>query len=170
MAIYKSGVAIQVRFAPPDFESGLSDVKMEVYDEAGNEIVGSPFTMTEMDDGAATPTLLGVYEDTSNFTPDAQGYWTVICYSIASGGKTARQYKIEGVDVDDLATASALTTVDTVVDAIKAKTDLLPSDPADQSAVEVAIDAAESAIRGGTESLETIKNAVDALSGGGMIL
>jgi hypothetical protein len=38
-----------------------------------------------------------------------------------------------------LATAADLATVDTVVDAIKLKTDNLPSDPADQSAVEAAI-------------------------------
>lgn len=44
-------------------------------------------------------------------------------------------------DVSALATAAALATVDTVVDAIKLKTDLLPTDPADQSQVEAAINA-----------------------------
>jgi len=203
MAIYKSGVAIEVRYAPPDFQSGLSDVKMEVYDEAGVEIAGSPFSMTEMDDGAATPTLLGVYEDTSNFLPDAQGSWTVICYSIANGGKTAKTYKIEAHDIDDLGTdldtiiadTNELQTdwadggrLDLLIDAIKAQTDLLPSDPADQSAVEAAITAAHATTDGlittvdgvvdgiqtdlsnGTDGLGAIKAAVDAIGTGGIIL
>lgn len=45
-----------------------------------------------------------------------------------------------------LATSSALSTVDGIVSAIKAKTDNLPADPADQSAVEAAISAATSGL------------------------
>lgn len=203
MAIYKVNVAIPTKFAPPDFTSGLSDVKMEVYDEAGNEIAGSPFSMTEMDDGAATPTLLGIYEDAADFTPDAQGFWTIICYSIANGGKTAKVYKIEGVDVDDLAKAADLATAQGNITSILGYVDALPSDPADQSAVEAAItaahattngkidaieaalpsdpadeslleayiDAAESDIRGAdSDTLKTLSDQIDILSGGGIIL
>jgi hypothetical protein len=46
----------------------------------------------------------------------------------------------------DYATAANLVTVDTVADAIKAKTDNLPSDPADQSVIIAATDAVLSAI------------------------
>ena len=45
-------------------------------------------------------------------------------------------------------------TVDTVVDAIKAKTDNLPSDPADQSAVEAAITAAHSTTNGKIDAVD----------------
>lgn len=46
----------------------------------------------------------------------------------------------------DYATATVLAHVDSTADAIQLKTDNLPSDPADQSAVEAAIDSAEAAI------------------------
>jgi hypothetical protein len=45
---------------------------------------------------------------------------------------------------DDLSTQASVDVVDGIVDAIKAKTDNLPTDPADQSAVEAAITAATS--------------------------
>ena len=75
----------------------------------------------------------------------------------------------DAITAASLATAAALTTVegkidtvDTVVDAIKAKTDNLPTDPADQSAVEAAITAATSglatevaAIKAKTDNLPT---------------
>lgn len=52
-----------------------------------------------------------------------------------------------------LATASALATVDSVVDAIQAKTDNLPDDPADQSLIIAATDALATAI--GTRASQT---------------
>lgn len=51
---------------------------------------------------------------------------------------TLSDYK---ADVSSLATAANLATVDTVVDAVKAKTDNLPTDPADQSLIIAATDA-----------------------------
>ncbi len=53
-------------------------------------------------------------------------------------------------------------TVSTVVDAIKAKTDNLPSDPADQSAVEAAISAAAANLATAA-SLATVDTVVDAI-------
>ena len=200
MAIYKSGVAIKVRYAPPDFLTGQT-CEMEVFDEVGDEIGGSPFAMAELDDGAATPTLLGVYE--ASFTPDAQGFWYVICSYDSGNGKTAKTYKIEGHDIDDLGTdldtiiadTNELQTdwtnggrLDLLIDAIKAATDNLPGDPADQSAIEAAITSAHSTTDGlittvdtvvdgiqtdlsnGTDGLGALKAAIDAVSGGGMIL
>jgi hypothetical protein len=51
-----------------------------------------------------------------------------------------------GAGLTSLASATNLATVDTVVDAIKAKTDNLPSDPADESLIIAATDAIASAI------------------------
>jgi hypothetical protein len=59
----------------------------------------------------------------------------------------------------DYATATNLATVDTVADAIKAKTDNLPSDPADQSVIIAATDAVLAAI-GALASAGAIADAV----------
>lgn len=61
-------------------------------------------------------------------------------------------------DVSALATTAALATVDTIVDAIKLKTDNLPSDPADQSLVEAAITSAHTST---DSTLTTILGHID---------
>lgn len=167
MAIYKVGIPISVKFTPPKFQTGLTDCKLEVYDETGVEIVGSPFTMVELTDGAPTPTSLGIYS--YSFTPNAQGDWMVVSESLSKGGRSAKIYKIEGVDVDDLAKTTEVTAVETKVDmvdatadAIKIKTDALPSDPADQSLVEAAITGAQNNINANVDVVEVKVDAVDA--------
>lgn len=168
MAIYKVGIPISVRFTAPKFQTGLADCKVEVYDEIGVEIAGSPFAMTELNDGAATPTLLGIYE--ASFTPDAQGYWMVVASSDSKGGRSAKVHKVEGVDVDDLAKTvevaaveTKVDTVDAVADAIKAKTDALPSDPADQSLVETAVTSAQTSINNNVDAVEAKVDTVDTV-------
>lgn len=59
---------------------------------------------------------------------------------------TVSEFEARTLVAASYATATDLATVDTVVDAIKAKTDLIPTDPADQSLVETAITAAQVAI------------------------
>jgi len=55
-----------------------------------------------------------------------------------------------------------LTTIDTLIDAIKAKTDNLPVDPADESLLEAAITTAEGNIRGAdSDTLETLSDQID---------
>lgn len=58
---------------------------------------------------------------------------------------------VENIDdtISSRAASSALTTAQTDITAIKAKTDNLPSDPADESQVEAAITAAVASIKGG---------------------
>lgn len=53
---------------------------------------------------------------------------------------------------------------DDEIGAIKIQTDLLPSDPADQSLVEAAIANAESNIRAGTETLESLKAKIEGVT------
>lgn len=62
----------------------------------------------------------------------------------------------------DYATATALATVDTVADAIQAKTDNLPSDPADQSLIIAATDAIISAV-GDVPTNAELTTALDAI-------
>jgi hypothetical protein len=67
-----------------------------------------------------------------------------------------------GAGLTSLATAAALTTVDTIVDAIKAKTDNLPSDPADQSLIIAASDALAALI--GTPSVDLVTDIAAAFA------
>lgn len=69
-----------------------------------------------------------------------------------------------GSGLTSLATAAALTTVDGVVDAIKAKTDNLPADPADESALEAAIAAIDT-----TTDVAAIRAVTDALPDAGAL-
>jgi len=59
-----------------------------------------------------------------------------------ASGTVATALLVEQINVDLTSVLANLAVVDGIVDAIKAKTDNLPSDPADQSAVEAAITAA----------------------------
>lgn len=62
------------------------------------------------------------------------------------------------------ANETKIDTIDGIVDAIKLKTDNLPSDPADQSALEAAITAAESNIRGAdSDTLKTVSDQLDTV-------
>jgi len=71
------------------------------------------------------------------------------------------QYK---ADVSGLATAVNLATVDGKADAIKLKTDNLPSDPADQSAVEAAITAAVTSVKGADgDTLKVLSDQIDGI-------
>lgn len=58
-----------------------------------------------------------------------------------------------------------LTTIDSLIDAIKTKTDNLPVDPADESLLEAAITAAEGNIRGAdSDTLETLSDQLDLVA------
>jgi len=59
-----------------------------------------------------------------------------------ASGNVFSLIEVEQINVDLTTLINNLATVDTVVDAIKAKTDNLPSDPADESLLEAAITAA----------------------------
>lgn len=66
-------------------------------------------------------------------SPAASGEYTSALTAIQADLDNPAQYK---ADVSGLATSSALVTVDSVVDSIKAKTDNLPTDPADDSDID----------------------------------
>lgn len=75
----------------------------------------------------------------------------------------AAEANIRGIDADSLKTISdQLDIVDTVADGIKARTDNLPDDPADESLIEAAIIASEGNIRGITgDTLDTLSGQLD---------
>lgn len=118
--------------------------------------------VTEMQSGLATASSLSTIDgkiDTIDSNVDAI---LVDTAEIGVAGAGLTEAGGTGDHLTALATAANLTTVDTVVDAIKLKTDNLPSDPADQSAVEAAIDSAEAAILAAIPSASTVATAVQS--------
>jgi hypothetical protein len=122
-------------------------------------------------DVAAIPTVM-VGTDSAALAAD----WTAALATILGNFTAARIGYLDELDFDlnarlgspaGASISADIGTVDSVVDAVKAKTDNLPTDPADESLLEAAITTAhtatESNIRGGTESLETIKSAISAV-------
>lgn len=84
-----------------------------------------------------------------------------VVFSDAAGAEwcdTIVNIQTSAQQIDDIATQALLTTVagylDTEIAAIKAKTDNLPTDPADQSALEALIDALPTAAENATQLLD----------------
>lgn len=135
---YKVGNEISVVYQAAGAATGQT-IAMDVYDEAQVYVSGSSVAaMTEI--GST-----GRYR--ASFTPDAEGDWILQMYdSVNNTGKVVKQYEVIGHDVDSVGDEVAL---------VKAATDNLPADPADQSAVEAAITASETTIVGEIDDLES---------------
>lgn len=209
---YKVSKAIEVSYQAAGAVSGLSDVQMDVYDEA--HAIDAPKGGFMVEIGST-----GRYWKV--FTPDAEGEWTVLIDSASTPGKIVKKFTVVAHDVDsvgdDVATLDGKVALDTTVAkeatvakaadvaldatvakdttvakeaslaplaqdstvskeataakdatvsketttaAVKAKTDNLPASPAASGEATTA----EGNIRGGTETLESLKTAVDAQS------
>jgi hypothetical protein len=181
---YKVSKAIEVTYQAAGSATGLLDVQMDVYDEAHAIDAPKGGAMTEI--GST-----GRYYKA--FTPDAEGEWTVLIDSATTPGKVVKHYSVVGHDVDSVGDAVAVTdgkvdAVDTVVDAIKVVTDTESGVKADVAALndvstgdidarlsaydaptKAELDTAEAAIRGGSETLGTIKTAVDGIGSPPMV-
>lgn len=88
------------------------------------------------------------------------GGGAVVAASVTS--KTGFELSSSYDPAKSAASQSSVDAVDSVADAIKAKTDNLPSDPADQSAVEAAITAAHSTTNGKVDTVDTVADAIKA--------
>jgi hypothetical protein len=171
--MYKVNQAIEVTYQANGAQSGLTDAQMDVYDETHTLDAAKSGVMTEIG-------TTGRYYKA--FTPDAQGEWTVMMDSATTSGKVIKHYKVGAHDVDsvgqgvaglnDLSSsdvATELATYDAATGAeVAALNDLSAANVATEletydAAKKTELDTAESNIRGGTETLETIKTAVDAL-------
>lgn len=169
----KNGVAIEVTYQAAGAATGLGDVKMDVYDELHAEDVGKAVAaMTEIG-------TTGRYF--ASFTPDAEGEWQVHIDSITTPGKVVKHYSVVGHDVDsvgdDVATVDGkVVTVDGKVDTaiagvatvdgkVDALVDITPTQVATELETYDAVKKSElDAIQGGSETLESIKTAVDSVS------
>jgi len=151
--IYKDGVSIIVTYQASNAATGKT-IAMDIYDESqALDATKSVAAMTEIG-------TTGRYYAT--FTPDAEGEWIAMMYDSVSGtGDVVKAFKVVGHDVDSIGDN---------IDLIKASTDNLPSDPADQSAVEAAITASETSIRGADgDTLKTIADQLDTLESPPMV-
>lgn len=111
----KVNKAIEVTYQASGAQTGLDDVKMEVYDEGHALDVGKGVAaMTEI--GAT-----GRYYAT--FTPDAEGEWQAHIDSITKPGKIIKQYTVVAHDVDSV--GDAVATADGKIDTVDGKVDAL---------------------------------------------
>ncbi len=135
---FKVGNPINVYYQAAGAATGQT-IAMDVYDETQSLVTGSSVAaMTEI--GST-----GRYRE--SFTPDAEGDWFLTMYDSANNtGKVVKHYEIVGHDVDSIGDEVTL---------VKAATDNLPSDPADQSLVEAAITASEATVVGEIDDLES---------------
>ena len=145
----KINKAIEVIYQAAGAVTGLDDVKMDVYDEAHVEDVAKAVAaMTEI---GSTGRYYGV------FTPDAEGEWTVLIDSIVAPGKVVKKYTVVAHDVDSIG------------DDIAALEDISSADVASElatygSPTKAEMDTKIDNIQGGSETLETIKGAIDSIS------
>lgn len=143
----KVNKAIEVIYQAAGAATGLVDVKMDVYDEAHEEDVEKAIAaMTEI--GST-----GRYY--ASFTPDAEGEWQVHINSVIAPGMVVKHYTIVAHDVDSVGDGVA---------AVDGKIDVLNDIAAVDVTGGITVATSESNIRGGVETLETIKTAVDAIS------
>ena len=166
----KLNKVIEVIYQAAGATTGLVDVKMDVYDEAHIEDVAK---------GVAAMTEVGTTgRYYASFTPYAEGEWTVLIDSIVAPGKVVKHYTVVAHDVDsvgdDVATVdgkvvTTIADVATVDGKVTALNDIAPADVATELATydaptKAELDSAEASIKGGRETLETIKTAVDGIS------
>lgn len=145
----KVNKAIEITYQAAGAQSGLSDVTMVIYDET-HTLDGVNFPDVTMTEIGSTGRYYG------SFTPDAEGEWTIMIDSATKPGKVVKHYTVVGHDVDSIG------------DAIGAQNDISTADVAGELATydastKAELDTAESNIRGGSETLETIKTAIDGL-------
>jgi len=93
---YKINTPITAFYQAPNAKTGLT-VNMDVFDETQAKDAGKSTTMTEMG-------TTGRYS--ASFTPDAKGWWLVMMYDTAGGGKgpVIKTYKVTDEDVDSIGT------------------------------------------------------------------
>lgn len=106
---YKVGQAIEVTYQATKAETGLDDVKMEVYDEG--HALDEVKTVDAMTEIGAT----GRYY--AAFTPDAEGEWQVHIDSATKKGKVIKQFSVVAHNIDSV--GDAVATADGKIDALE---------------------------------------------------
>ena len=149
--------AIVVTYQATGAETGLTDVQMDVYDEAGALIVEDPIVpMTEI---AAT----GRYE--KSFTPDAEGKWRVMIDSVTKKGKMVRDFDVVAHNVDSIGDAVATVNTDMAKNATVAKDASVAKDATVAKDASVAKDATVAKAGADGDTLKTLSDQLDGITG-----
>lgn len=178
----KVNVAVEVTYQAAGATTGLSDVQMDVYDEA--HVIDAP-------KGGAMTEIGSTGRYYKAFTPDAEGEWTVMIDSTAAPGKIVKKFTVVGHSIDsvgdaiaglnnlavgdlnNISTTQVATELATYDAPTKAELDSGLGALNDITANDVTggttVSSAETNIRGGSETLETIKTAVDAIASAPMV-
>ena len=141
------GIADTIASAVADIhDTDLPAVKTET---AAIKVVTDNVAGMYETDGAVKRLTANALEQAPTGGGEGTSDWTV--------GEKEQIRSALGVDGDKTAaTGGQLQTLDTVADAIKAKTDNLPADPADESALEAAITAAHGATDGKVDAMALV--------------
>lgn len=97
---YKVNEIIEVTYQATGATSGLTDIKMEIYDETGAKDVN-----TFPDVIMAEIGVTGRYK--GSFTPDVKGKWRIMINSVAKKGKMVRDFDIIDHNIDSIGDAVA---------------------------------------------------------------
>lgn len=135
----KVSVAKKVMYVALNKVTGLTDLLLQPYDEAGVAF-GSPIAFVELANGA--------YE--ASFTPDAVGTWRVRVSSIVNGDDAIKSFEVVTNDLADI--ISKVDVIDGIVDSIKTETDKIQT-----------IDNNIDTIKIETDKIQTIDDNVDSV-------
>lgn len=114
---YKVNEAVEVVYQALNSQTGIT-INMEVYDETHIIVVGGPVALTEL--GTS-----GRYY--GNFTPDAEGEWSVQVEQSDGTGKVTKAFSVGAHNIGGI--GAIIDTMDTKVDDIGIKIDGLSSPP-----------------------------------------
>lgn len=135
---YKKNVAIKVNYVALHRTTGLTDLEMHFYDEAGVEVpITSPVTMTEIVGGN------GAYY--GSFTPDAKGQWRIRIQSATNNDDIQKVFEISDSDADEIKLQTQ---------SIEDKTDIIDGN-VDQTLLDIA------AVKTQTQSIEDKADIID---------
>ena len=176
---HKNGVAITITYQAVNEATGKT-VTMDIYDEA--HLLDAPKSVAAMTEIVAT----GRYYAT--FTPDAEGDWTAVMKNTTdSNGAVVKFYPVGGHNIDgigdDVAALNNVSTSDldtalgtydaatgTEIAVVDGKIDVLDIVIATELELYDGVKKSElDAVQGGSETLETIKTAVDSISSPAMV-
>lgn len=161
--IFKVNEPIEIVYQAPNAESGLVNVRADIYDE-NHALFSVDNPLTEVGNS-------GSYH--GEFTPDVQGEWEAVIYkfidSSTRDGQVVKRYSVGAHNVHSIGQdvtvvdgkanniQTKVNEIDADVDAVKLKTDNLPSDPASNANV----DEAETNIRSDIADLDTKVSSLD---------
>lgn len=158
--IWKVGEVIDVTYQATKSTTGLTDVKMEIFDETRAKDIGNfpDVTMTEI---GATGRYYG------SFTPDAEGIWSVMIDSATKSGAVVKTFAVTAHNIDSIGDAIAALNDLSAAD-VNAEVDTALADY--DAPTKAELDTAESNIRGtDNDTLKTISDQLDNVEGPPMI-